>query len=235
MKTGDRKELARGFLDAFPIFLGYFAVAFTVGIAARNAGITAFQATLMSFLNTTSAGEVAAIEIIAARGSYLEIVLSQIAINLRYLLMGAVLSVRLMPGEPVRRRILVGFGLTDEIFGISLVRRPLNPYYPFGGWLMAMPGWTLGTLLGVLINSVVPANVTSALSLGLYAMFIAIVMPVAKKDRRIAVVAVVSMAASALCFYFVPLLSSGMRVVVLTVVLSSVAALVFPVKEESAL
>lgn len=231
MTYTDRKELGKGFRDAFPVFLGYFAVSFTVGINAKNAGLTAFQASFMSFMNTTSAGQVAAIEIIGSGGSYLEILLSQIAINLRYLLMGAILSVRLDPDEKIWRRILVSFGLTDEIFALSSIQKPLNPWYPFGGWLMAMPGWTLGTLLGVLVNTVMPQNVTNALSLSLYAMFMAIVIPPAKKDLKIALTVVVSMVASAACYYFIPGLSAGMKVVILTIGVSALAAALFPVRE----
>jgi len=227
----DRKELGKGFRDAFPVFLGYFAVSFTVGINAKNAGLTAFQASFMSFMNTTSAGQVAAIEIIGSGGSYIEILLSQIAINLRYLLMGAILSVRLDPEEKLGRRILVSFGLTDEIFALSSMQKPLNPCYPFGGWLMAMPGWTLGTLLGVLVDTIMPDSVASALSLSLYAMFMAIVIPPAKQDRKIALTIVFSMAASAACYYLIPGLSAGMKVVVLTLGISALAAAIFPVRE----
>ncbi len=231
MTYTDRKELGKGFRDAFPVFLGYFAVSFTVGINAKNAGLTAFQASFMSFMNTTSAGQVAAIEIIGSGGSYIEILLSQIAINLRYLLMGAILSVRLDPEEKLGRRILVSFGLTDEIFALSSMQKPLNPCYPFGGWLMAMPGWTLGTLLGVLVDTIMPDSVASALSLSLYAMFMAIVIPPAKQDRKIALTIVFSMAASAACYYLIPGLSAGMKVVVLTLGISALAAAIFPVRE----
>jgi len=229
----DRRELLAGFRDSFPVFLGYLAVSFTVGISAKNAGMTAFQASLMSLLNTTSAGQAAAMEIIASGGSYLEIVLSQLAINLRYLLMGAVLSVRLDKDESLGRRLLVGFGLTDEIFALSSARKPLNPFYSFGGWLMAMPGWVLGTFLGVVVNTVVPEQVSEALSIGLYAMFVAIVIPPAKRERKIALLVVFSMAASALTSYVVPSLSQGMKVVVLTVAVSALAALVWPVRQEA--
>ena len=229
MRASDSRELAKGYKDALPVFLGYLAVSFTVGISARNAGLTAFQAALMSLLNTTSAGQVAAIEIISSGGTYLEIFLSQVAINLRYLLMGAVFSVRLSPDESTGRRLLSGFGLTDEVFALSCTRKPLNPFYPFGGWLMAAPGWVLGTYLGVVVNSLVPESVTFALSIGLYAMFIAIIVPPAVKELKMAVVILASMLASYLMFRYIPSISSGMRVVILTVAISSIAALLCPV------
>ena len=238
MKASDSRELVKGYKDALPVFLGYLAVSFTVGISARNAGLSAFQAALMSLLNTTSAGQVAAIEIIKSGGTYLEILLSQIAINLRYLLMGAVFAVRLSPDESMGRRLLSGFGLTDEVFALSCMRKPLNPFYPFGGWLMAAPGWVLGTFLGVVVNSLVSANVTAALSMGLYAMFIAIIVPPAVKELKMAIVILASMLCSYLMFRFVPSVSSGMRVVILTIAISSIFALLFPVtsssKEEAA-
>ena len=234
MRASDSREFVKGYKDALPVFLGYLAVSFTVGISARNAGLTAFQAALMSLLNTTSAGQVAAIEIIGSGGTYLEIVLSQIAINLRYLLMGAVFSVRLSSDESTGRRLLAGFGLTDEVFALSCTRKPLNPFYPFGGWLMAAPGWVIGTFLGVVVNTLVPANVTAALSVGLYAMFIAIIIPPARKELKMAVLVIVSMLSSFLMFRYVPSVSSGMRVVILTVIISSVFSLLFPVTEEAA-
>lgn len=232
MRASDSRELVKGYKDALPVFLGYLAVSFTVGISARNAGLTAFQAALMSLLNTTSAGQVAAIEIISSGGTYLEIFLSQVAINLRYLLMGAVFSVRLSSDESTGRRLLGGFGLTDEVFALSCTRKPLNPFYPFGGWLMAAPGWVLGTFLGVVVNSLVPESVTFALSIGLYAMFIAIIVPPAVKELKMAVVIIVSMLSSFLMFRYIPSISSGMRVVILTITISSIAALIWPVKEK---
>lgn len=226
----------RGVRDGIPIALGYFAVAFTLGIAAKNAGLSAFEATLTSFLINASAGEFAGFTLIAANASYIEVAVMELVANARYLLMSTALSQKLSPDTPLRHRLLVGFDVTDEIFGISMaVEGELNPWYNYGAMTVAIPGWSLGTMCGVIMGNVLPVSVVSALSVGLYGMFIAIIIPPARKSRVVAGVVTVSMAAS-LLFSVLPAvrdMSSGIRTIVLTVSISLVAALLFPVKEEN--
>lgn len=226
----------RGVRDGIPIALGYFAVAFTLGIAAKNAGLNAFEATLTSFLINASAGEFAGFTLIAANASYIEVAVMELVANARYLLMSTALSQKLSPDTPLRHRLLVGFDVTDEIFGISMaVEGELNPWYNYGAMTVAIPGWSLGTMCGVIMGNVLPVSVVSALSVGLYGMFIAIIIPPARKSRVVAGVVTVSMAAS-LLFSVLPAvrdMSSGIRTIVLTVAISLVAALLFPVKEEN--
>ena len=227
-----KKELYKGFKDAFPIFLGYFAVAFALGINASAAGLTWFQASLMSFLNLTSAGQASAIEIIKDGGSYTELVLSQIVINLRYLLMGAALSIKLSSDSSTGKRLLMSLGITDEIFAISAAQKnPLSPMYTFGAFLMALPGWTIGTAIGAGLGSILSSSVISSLSIALYAMFIAILLP-GCKDIKILVLVVVSALVSFLMSRFTPQISFGIRIIIITIVLSLIFASLFPVNEE---
>ncbi len=226
------KNFNKGFKDAFPVFLGYFGVSFSLGIAAKNAGLTAFQASLMSLLNSTSAGQAAAIEIIGRGGSYIELAVSQIVINMRYLLMSAALTLR-VSSQKTSERLLMSMGITDEIFGLSYNQElPLSPFYTFGCYCMALPGWVAGTFLGVTLGNILPATVVSSLSMALYSMFIAIVLPPAKKNHIVAVIVFVSMLLSWLFSVLFPVVSGGMRVIILTVVISAIAAWLFPVKEE---
>lgn len=225
----------RGLRDGIPIGLGYLAVAFTLGIAAKVSGMSAADATLMSLLNNTSAGEFAALGIIAAGAPYLEMAFTQLIINLRYLLMSCALSQKLAPETPMWQRLLLGYTVTDEIFAISAaVPGRLNPFYCFGAISVAAPGWALGTCLGVLMGNALPARVVSALSVALYGMFLAVILPPARKSRVIAGVVAVSMAASALCTYLPGLsqLSSGTRIILLTVLIAGAAAVLFPAPEE---
>ena len=149
--------------------------------------------------------------------------------------MSCALSQKLSPATSILHRILVAFDVTDEIFGISVsVTGTLNPYYNYGAMTVAIPGWTLGTVFGVITGNILPASLVSALGVGLYGMFIAIIIPPAKKNRVIAALVIISMLAS-LAFSKLPVISSvssGMRVIILTVVISIAAALLFPVKEE---
>lgn len=136
----------------------------------------------MSLTNNTSAGEFAALSVIGAGAPYLEMAVTQLIINLRYLLMSAALSQKLDPGLPLIHRLLVGFEVTDEVFGVSIaVDGRLNPYYTYGMMCMAIPGWALGSCLGVVMGNALPARIVSALSLALYAMFLAIIVPPARK------------------------------------------------------
>lgn len=184
MRGTNKSWFAKGMRDAIPIALGYLAVSFTLGIAAKNAGFTPFQAFLVSFTNNASAGEFAGFTLIAAGGGYLEVAILILITNARYLLMSCALSQKLPPDTPMIQRLLLSYDVTDELFGISVaVPGKLNPYYSFGAYTVALPGWAFGTLFGTLMGSILPANIVSALSVGLYGMFLAIIIPPARKIR----------------------------------------------------
>ena len=221
--------------DGLPIALGYLAVSFTLGITARNAGFSPLQALLASVTNNASAGEYAAFAIIAAGGTYWEVAVMTLIANARYLLMSCALSQKLAADTPLRHRMLLAYDVTDEIFGISVARPgKLNPWYTYGAMLVAIPGWGLGTFLGVVMGNILPARAVSALSVGLYGMFLAIVIPPARHSRVIAGLVAVSFALSFAASSWEALagVSSGVKTIVLTVVISLAAALLFPVKEE---
>ena len=226
----------RGLKDGIPIGLGYLAVSFSFGILARKAGLTTFQAVLMSAMNLTSAGQFASLSVIQAAGSYIELAFSQLIINLRYCLMSCSLSQKVDQKSPFFHRFLMAYGNTDEVFALSAaVKGSLSPFYTYGLIGMAMPGWTIGTLLGAIAGSILPARILSALGVALYGMFCAIIIPPAKEDKILRMTILLAMAAS-LIFAVTPLLntiSSGMRVIILTVAISAIAALVAPVKEEA--
>lgn len=220
-----------GMRDGSPIALGYFAVAFTLGIAARNAGLSAIQAFAASVLNNASAGEYAGFALIAAGSTYLETAIMTLVVNARYLLMSCALSQKLKPDTPLRHRMLIAYDVTDEIFGICVAQPGyLNPWYAYGAIVVAIPGWALGTFLGVIMGNVLPTRVVSALSVGLYGMFLAIIIPPARKNRVIAGVVATGFAVSYL-INRLPLfdgLSTGIKTITLTVVLALLAAFLFP-------
>lgn len=226
----------KGFKNGIPIFLGYLAVSFTFGIAAKNAGISSAQAMLISAANLTSAGQFAALSVIASQASYVEMALTQLVINLRYCLMSSSLSQRFDEKIKPYHRYLIAYGVTDEIFGVSSAYSEENvpPAYCYGIIAVSWPGWVLGTALGCLSGSLLPARILSALGVALYGMFIAIIVPPTKTNRVLLGVVAISMLFS-LVFAVTPVLktvSSGFRVIILTVVIAGVAAWLFPVKEE---
>ena len=234
MELSNRQWYARGLKAGVPIGLGYLAVAFTLGIAAKNAELTAFQATLTSFLINASAGEFVGFTLIGAGASYLEVAIMELVANARYLLMSFSLSQKLSPKTGVGHRMLIGWYVTDEVFGVSISAPGyLNPFYTYGAISLACPGWAIGTCLGVIVGNILPASLVSALSVGLYGMFIAIFVPPSKTSKVIAGLVLVSMALS-FAFNRIPVfngISSGVKTIILTVAISAAAALLFPIRE----
>lgn len=232
--TTKRACFAQGLRDGIPIALGYFAVSFTLGIAARNAGFTAAQALTASLTNNASAGEYAAFALIAAGAGYLEVALMTLIANARYLLMSCALSQKLPPETPFRHRLLVAYDVTDEVFGISAAYPGrLDPWYTYGAMAVAIPGWGGGTFFGVVMGNILPLRAVSALSVGLYGMFLAIIIPPARKNKVIAALVAVSFALSYAADRWQALraVSPGVKTIVLTAAISLAAAIFFPVKE----
>lgn len=226
---------AKGMRDGIPIALGYLAVSFTLGITARNAGLTAFQAALTSFSTNASAGAFVGFTLMAQNAGYLEVIIMEAVANARYLLMSCALSQKLSPQTPFYHRLLIGYDVTDEIFGVSIaVPGKLDPFYTYGVMTLAIPGWAIGTYIGVAAGNILPMRAVSALSVGLYGMFIAIFIPPARKNKVVAGLVAVSFAASYIFARVDGLskISSGVRTIILTVVISLAAAILFPVKSE---
>ena len=235
MKEENKKLLVRGMKDGIPIGLGYFAVSFTLGIAAKNAGMTALQAAATSALINASAGEFIGFTLIAANAGYLEVMVMEAVANARYLLMSCALSQKISPKTGLLHRMLIGFYVTDEIFGVSIAQEGnLKPIYSYGVISMAAPGWTLGTFLGVLMGNILPLRLVSALSVALYGMFAAVFMPPARENKIVAGLIMVSFIASYL-FHNMALfagISSGIKIIILTVIISLAAAVLFPIQPE---
>ncbi len=225
-----------GVKSGMPIFFGYFAVSFSFGIEAVKIGIEPIFAIIMSATNLTSAGQFAALSVISSGLTYLEMALLQFVINLRYSLMSSALSQKFDSKTPLFHRFLIAFGNTDEVFGVlSSVKGKLKPSFCYGVISPAIPGWVAGTALGAFAGTVLPKSVLSALGIVLYGMFIAIIVPTARKDKFILALILTAFLLSTL-FAVLPLLktvSSGFKIIIITVLLSSIAAIIRPVKEES--
>lgn len=229
------QQLLRGMRDGLPIALGYFAVAFTLGIAARNAGLGPLHGLVSSLLVNASAGQYAGYAMIAADATLWEMAAMILVANARYFLMSCALSQKFSPETPFYHRLLVGFDVTDELFGLAIAQEGwLPPVYMYGAMMLSMPGWASGTALGIAAGSVLPARLVSALSVAIYGMFIAVIIPPARKDRIVGVFVALSFLFSWL-FSVLPLvrdISEGLRTILLTVLLASAAAVLFPVKDE---
>ncbi len=229
------KAFREGLLSGIPIALGYFPVAFTLGIMAISLGLNWWEATLISLMNLTSAGQFAGLSIMAAGGSLVEMALSQVIINLRYSLMSITLSQRVDDSISGIWRYIIPFSNTDEIFAVSVSKdRPVNRWYWLGLSLLPIIGWSSGTLFGALLGAVLPERLLNALGIAIYAMFIAIIIPAAKKSKA-ALVAVILGAFFSCLFYYIPVLKqvpSGFSVIICAVAAAALCAWLFPEKDE---
>ena len=224
-----------GLRDGIPIALGYLSVSFAFGIFATGSGLSVLEAVLISAFNVTSAGQLAAVPIIASGGAFIELALSQFIINLRYALMSVSLSQRLGDSVRIRDRFLISFMNTDEVFAVA-VSKDARVGRKYMMALIATPfaGWLLGTLLGAVAGSILPPVIVSAFGIAIYAMLIAIVIPEARSKGAVALCALLSVALSC-AFYFIPILNgvpSGFVIIICAVSVSVLFALLAPLPDD---
>ncbi len=230
-----KKEIKNGIISSLPIAVGYLGVSFTFGILAVSYGISPLTATVISLLNLTSAGQFAGITAIASGAGYFELFLTQLVINLRYSLMSLSLSQKLSHDFNTPKRLISSFVITDEIFAVAASQeKPVTFHFMLGLGVPPIIGWTLGTFLGAAAGALLPDAVLSALSIALYAMFVAIVLPPAREHRPIAIVAIIALAISCIIYYLPALdgISSGFSVIITTIIAAGIGAVFFPIPDE---
>lgn len=232
------KDFFEGVKDSTPIAIGYFSVSFTFGIMAAGFGISPLIAGAISLFNVTSAGQFAGLTLFAAGAPYLELFFTQLIINLRYALMSLTLTQKLSHTVSTPGRLLMSYGVTDEIFAVAVTKeKDLTLPYMLGLEWVPILSWTAGSICGAVANNLLPTSVQSALGIALYGMFVAIVLPVAKERRSVMFVSLTALILSCL-FYYVPLfhgISSGFSIIICTILAAGLGAIIFPEEEEEEL
>ncbi len=231
----EMNSFKKGIKDGIPICLGYLSVSFAFGIFASGLGLSVLEAVLISALNLTSAGQLAAVPIIAGGGSMLELCLSQLVINSRYSLMSVSLSQKMGDSVRLGDRFIIAFANTDEVFAVaSSAGEQVGRRYLYGLITTPFFGWTVGTLLGALAGNVLPESLVSALGIAIYAMFMAIVIPASKDSRPVALCALCAIAVSAALHYvpFVNQIPSGFKIIISALVSALLLAFLAPVSGE---
>lgn len=230
-----RKKFLQGIQDGMPICLGYFSVSMAFGITAVLSGLPVWAAVLTSLSNVTSAGQFMGINIIVAGGTMIELAFTQLTINMRYFLMSLSVSQKVESKMTLWQRLAVAFGITDEIFAVSMQHKgDLSAVYMAGLILMPVLGWTSGTLVGAVATSVMPEALANAMGIALYGMFIAIIVPPAREHRNVLLTVIAAIVAS-VAFTYLPVLkqlSGGWSIIIITVAVSALAAWLWPVEEE---
>lgn len=231
-----KQEFLEGVRDGLPICFGYFSVSMAFGLSAVLAGIPAWAAVVISLTNLTSAGQFAGMNLLVANGTMIELGVTTLIINIRYFLMSISVSQKVEQKMTWKERLAVAFGITDEIFAVSMQRdHELTTPYLLGLILTPLIGWTGGTLTGAVATSLMPEALSNAFGIALYGMFIAIIVPPAREHKNVLFAVVLAIAASVACKY-VPViqnLSSGWTIIMITVVVCLAAAWLFPVEEEA--
>lgn len=229
-------QFKNGLRDGLAIALGYLPVSFSFGMIATAGGLSPIAALLISMTNLTSAGQFAGVNIICAGGTYIELAVSTLVINIRYMLMALALSQRIEK-MPLIKRMIISFGVTDEIFAVAALKHE-KVSFPYSMGLIAGPyvGWSLGTLLGILISDLLPQFIASAMGVTLYAMFLAIIIPVSKDKKSVLAVSVLAAAVCALLYYLpaTKCISSGWSVIIAAVLAAAVGAFIFPDTDKEA-
>lgn len=229
-----RKEFVRGLKAGFPIGLGYLSVSITFGIMAISAGLHWWQALLISMLTLTSAGQVASLSVIINPGRYLELLISQSTINVRYCFMSIALSQKTDSKFKGIYKWLLGFFITDEIFAVAMTQKKVSKSFFLGLGVLPYFGWAFGTFIGAILGGILPESVMIALGLAIYGMFIAIIVPPMKEDKTIIIAVIISILFSC-AFYYIPYLNevpTGITISICAVVAALICAFLFPVKEE---
>lgn len=228
------QELKEGIRDGMPICLGYLSVSMAFGLTAVKAGIPIWAAFMISLTNLTSAGQFAGTTLLVAQASYMELMITTFIINIRYFLMSLSISQKVDKNFKTKERLISSFGVTDEVFAVSMQRRKeISFSYMLGLIIPPIIGWSMGTLIGAVATSLLPEALTDAMGIMLYGMFIAIIVPPAREHRSVLVAVIMAIAAS-YAFAYIPILkqvSSGWSIIIVTVVVSGIAACLFPVEE----
>ena len=231
-----KNAFVKGLVDGIPICLGYISVSFAFGIFAVENGLSPLEALLISMSCVTSAGQLAAVPIIAGMGGLVELAISQLVINMRYALMSISLSQKFDPNVTTADRFAIAFVNTDEVFAVASGQQgKVSKWYMYGLMLMPWAGWASGTIIGALAGNVLPAVVTSSLGVAIYGMFIAIVVPEMKNSKAVAACVAIAVALSCLC-YFAPVLNripSGFVIIICACAASAIMAALAPIEKET--
>ena len=233
----NKQEFKEGIRDGLPICLGYISVSMAFGLTAVKSGMPVWSAILISLTNLTSAGQFAGTNLLLAQSSYIELMVTTFIINIRYFLMSLSVSQKVDKEFGLKERLIASFGVTDEVFAVSMQRRSeLTFSYMLGLILTPILGWTGGTIIGAVATSVLPESLTDAMGIALYGMFIAIIVPPVREHKSVLIAVVLAIAAS-YAFAYMPVLSAvsgGWAVIIITVAVSALAAWMFPIPEEVA-
>jgi len=225
-RVGRREAVRWGLSNGAPIALGYLPVAVTFGILGRQAGLSVAEVTGMSAWVYAGASQFLAVKMIASGVGFFEIVLATFILNFRHFLMSTVLARKIEGSKPGVTAL--SYWVTDETFVVASLHARPEGLSALGFLTMALTAymsWLAGTFLGGMFAALIPVRIVDGMGIGLYALFIALLIPSARKHWRFALVA----AASALTAWglsgLLPGLSEGWTLIAATLGVSALGTL----------
>lgn len=233
MDSEYKMEFKKGIKAGIPIFMGYFPIAITFGLIAKSSGISSLLAVVMSAISFTGATQFIDINMFAQGVVVSNIVLTTFMINARYLLMSFCVANKLKDSVSAKTKSFLSFGVTDEIFVVSMTEEELKPSFMFGVQFISYLGWVSGTLLGVLLANILPKSIASSIGIAIYIMFLGLLLPAVKESRKVAIVACIAMGISSI-IYWIPILNNNIgnwRVIITIILTSSIGAVFLPEEE----
>ncbi|MCY6355794.1 AzlC family ABC transporter permease [Clostridium sp. ZS2-4] len=228
----EMKEFKEGIKAGIPIFLGYFPISLTFGLIAKNCGLSGYLAIVMAFTNFTGAAQFVGVNMFAQGVGLSNIVLTTIMINARYLLMSFCVANKLKGSVSTKIRALLAFGITDEVFVVSMTREDLKTSFILGTQLISHIGWVTGTMAGVLLANVLPKSISQSIGIAIYIMFLGLLLPAVRSSMKIAIVTVIAMIISSI-LYWIPMLNKvigNWRIIITIVIASLIGAIFLPMK-----
>ena len=225
-----------GLRTAFPVAVGYFPIAVAFGLLARSVGVPDVGAMALSVVVYAGASQFVAVNLMGLGASVAEIVLATFVLNFRHFLMSSTLSRRIAPGTSRAKRALLAFGVTDETYAVASLRpeEHLSPAFLLGLNLFSYLSWVAGSFVGFFLASSLPEVLQKGMGIAIYAMFIGLLLPSARRDRKVLVVALLAMAFNGL-YRLTPLAAwgGGWGILAATIAAALVGVRLFPSKEVS--
>lgn len=224
------KDFNAGLKAGLSIAIGYFPIAITFGLLAKTTGLNIVEATAMSIFVYAGAAQYITLSLIAKSVDPVLIVLNTFVVNIRHFLMTASLNEKLLPSSRSKKALLA-FWITDESFSVLATRKEekLTMAFSFGVALIAYSSWVSFTVVGHLIGANLPAFLQAAMSVALYAMFIGLLVPSMRGNRKVVVLAVTAAAINGL-FFWTGWLSTGWSILVSTLASSIFVEIVYSMK-----
>lgn len=225
-------DFKNGVIAGIPLVIGYVPIAMTFGILSKNMGISMIDNFLFSALVFAGASQFMALNLLLVGTGMGEIILTTFLVNLRHFLMSSSLATRIT--EDMKKWTpLIAFGVTDESFSvISFNKEGFSKEYVISLQLMGYFAWVGGTVLGYLVGGILPDDMSNSMAVGLYTMFAAILIPEAKKSKRVVILVCLSGIINTIFKYF-QILPQGWSIIGSIVLASFIGLYLFKEEEET--